>query len=180
MADDNDIKKSTLSFNPLQDALSSNDPSAMGAMSIARSAIKKGTSNIEGFKEISKPVSSSTVNKTIGLTGTGAGYFAGRMDEKNSSDNNTKPEPKINVPSDEESALSHLKVGGQFHTEETKKHVAQSRMDDYHEARMHKELKGTSTEEHMAKESQPFKRSSREDGGDHHIVKGHDYIKDLL
>lgn len=53
-------------------------------------------------------------------------------------------------------------------------------MDDYHEARMHKELKGTSTEEHMAKESQPFKRGSREDGGDHHIVKGHDYIKDLL
>ena len=42
MADDNDIKKSTISINPLQDALSSNDPSTMGAMGIARSGKKIG------------------------------------------------------------------------------------------------------------------------------------------
>ena len=205
MADDNNIKKSTISFNPLQDALSSNDPSAMGAMGIARSAIKKGTSNIAESptakkfgnylaessagketgkalgssmpkSEISKPV---ILGESMGLAGTGAGYVAGRMDAKNSSDNNTK-DFSDSTNYDAMGNVSGMKIGGQTHIEEAKKRAEQSRMDDYHMEQTEKAIAGVSPQDYDLAQSQPMKTGSYKEGGNIHVHKGHDYIKDLL
>ena len=206
MADDNDIKKSIISINPLQDALSSNDPSAMGAMGIARSAIKKGTSNIaessagketgkalgnylakssageeagkalgSSMSKLSKPV--SIPGESMGLAG--AGYVAGRMDAKNSSDNNTK-DFSDSTNYDAMGNVSGMKIGGQTHIEEAKKRAEQSRMDDYHMEQTEKAIAGVSPQDYDLAQSQPMKTGSYKEGGNIHVHKGHDYIKDLL
>ena len=221
MADDNDIKKSIISINPLQDALSSNDPSAMGAMGIARSAIKKGTSNIaessagkEAGKALedylakkSENISGSSLAKSLGenigrpsmpklsknqpgyiatalgesmgLAGAGTGYVAGRMDAKNSSDNNTK-DFSDSTNYDAMGNVSGMKIGGQTHIEEAKKRAEQSRMDDYHMEQTEKAIAGVSPQDYDLAQSQPMKTGSYKEGGNIHIHKGHDYIKDLL
>ena len=207
MADDNDIKKSTISINPLQDALSSNDPSAMGAMGIARSAGKetgkalgdylaKKSENISGsslakslgenigpsmpkLSKLSKNQPGSILGESMGPAGAGAGYVAGRMDAKNSSDNNTK-DFSDSTNYDAMGNVSGMKIGGQTHIEEAKKRAEQSRMDDYHMEQTEKAIAGVSPQDYDLAQSQPMKTGSYKEGGNIHVHKGHDYIKDLL
>ena len=215
MADDNDIKKSIISINPLQDALSSNDPSAMGAMGIARGAmgiarsagketgkalgdyLAKKSENISGSslakslgENIGRPSMpklsknqpgyiATALGESMGLAGAGTGYVAGRMDAKNSSDNNTK-DFSDSTNYDAMGNVSGMKIGGQTHIEEAKKRAEQSRMDDYHIEQTEKAIAGVSPQDYDLAQSQPMKTGSYKEGGNIHIHKGHDYIKDLL
>ena len=199
MADDNDIKKSTISINPLQDALSSNDPSTMGAMGIARSGKKIGNYLAESSpvkeaekalgdylaKKLPKNQPGSILGESMGPAGAGEGaearygYVAGRMDAKNSSDNNTK-DFSDSTNYDAMGNVSGMKIGGQTHIEEAKKRAEQSRMDDYHMEQTEKAIAGVSPQDYDLAQSQPMKTGSYKEGGNIHIHKGHDYIKDLL
>jgi hypothetical protein len=73
-----------------------------------------------------------------------------------------------------------MKIGGQTHIEEAKKHAEQSRMDDYHMEQTEKAIAGVSPQDYDLAQSQPMKTGSYKEGGNIHVHKGHDYIKDLL
>ena len=101
------------------------------------------------------------------------------MDAKNSSDNNTK-DFSDSTNYDAMGNVSGMKIGGQTHIEEAKKRAEQSRMDDYHMEQTEKAIAGVSPQDYDLAQSQPMKTGSYKEGGNIHIHKGHDYIKDLL
>ena len=121
------------------------------------------------MSKLSKP--SSIPGESIGLAG--AGYVVGR------SDNNTK-DFSDSTNYDAMGNVSGMKIGGQTHIEEAKKRAEQSRMDDYHMEQTEKAIAGVSPQDYDLAQSQPMKTGSYKEGGNIHIHKGHDYIKDLL
>ena len=121
------------------------------------------------MSKLSKPV--SIPGESMGLAG--AGYVVGR------SDNNTK-DFSDSTNYDAMGNVSGMKIGGQTHIEEAKKRAEQSRMDDYHMEQTEKAIAGVSPQDYDLAQSQPMKTGSYKEGGNIHIHKGHDYIKDLL
>ena len=53
-------------------------------------------------------------------------------------------------------------------------------MDDYHTEQTEKAIAGVSPQDYELAQSQPIKKGSYKEGGNIHVHKGHDYIKDLL
>ena len=92
-------------------------------------------------------------------------------------DKDFKPLKPINEPKD---SMQKKAIGGQTHIEEAKKHAEQSRMDDYHMEQTEKAIAGVSPQDYDLAQSQPMKTGSYKEGGNIHVHKGHDYIKDLL
>jgi len=123
-------------------------------------------------KEASKSSAGTTAAGALGSTA--AGYYAGKSDEKDSSDS-------VNYSNvDSMGNPTGMKIGGQYHIEEAKERARQSRMDDYHTEQTEKAIAGVSPQDYELAQSQPIKKGSYKEGGNIHVHKGHDYIKDLL
>jgi len=222
-----------VSINPMTDAFSMDEdkPSIAGAMA---KGIKESSKDIatgitkeipnEGrmytlAQKVARSPKEIVAPTGIGISG-GAGYVAGRYDEKDSKkmvtdkeiyndqmSNNPRyvsAQPKMSDTDMEslERSISGIspsgyKKGGVSKMKEIESGGKKTATQDYeygHDNKMFDKLGietdyeevfkkakgGMSVEEYEHAQKNPHSRNSYKDGGDIHVTKGHDYIKDLI